>query len=150
MSDEKALDESLADYTDKLLAQASENPIAPEIAEEARIAASLQRLIAPKGQPSAQMRQQLSLRIASSFDANEREKLRRKRLPFYRRYPLATAAAAVIVLVFGIAAYTNPELFRAETEAATGVGAIDILTLSFFAVLGVLGVIAAFFLERRK
>ena len=150
MSDEKALDDSLADYTDKLLAQASDNPIPAELEEEARIAASLQRLIAPKGQPSAQMRQQLSLRLATAFDANEREKLRRKRLPFFRRYPIATASAAVLLLVFGIVAYANPELFRAENEVGTSVGALDLVTLSFFVVLGILGLAAAFFLERRK
>jgi hypothetical protein len=149
VSDEKALDDSLADYTDKLLSHSADDSVPPEIAEEAQLAASLQGLIAPKGKPSVQMRQQLALRLASAYDAHEREKFRRSRLPFFRRYPLATSAAAVLVLILGIV-LVNLDNLSAEGEVATGAGAIDVVTVAFFVILAVLGLVAAFFLERRK
>jgi hypothetical protein len=150
VSDEKALDDSLADFTDKLIAQSKiDTAIPPEIAEEAKLAVSLQKLIAPEGKPSPQMRQQLSLRLSSAFDANEREKIRRKRLPFFRRYPLASAAAALVIVVMGIALF-NLDSLTAGSEVGTADGNLDSLTIAILVGLGIIGLLLVYFLQRRK
>lgn len=147
MPDEKALDESLAAYTDKLLAQDASNPIPEGLEDEAKLVQSLQRLVSSK--PNAQARQALGNKLAKAFDANEGEKFRRKNLPFYKRYPMQTGtAAAVLLLLVGVASMYQTN--SASTLTGTSIGNLDFLTLAFFLLFALGGLAAAYWLNRKK
>ena len=133
MSDEKTYEDDLASMTDAILNDAEfQTPAAPD--EDAALIQHLVHVI--RTSPNPEQEKTFAAKLGAKFDSYQREQIRLRRLPFYRRYPLGTAAAS-IVLVAGIT-FLSLNNTGALQSTAAGADSAFLVIIPMLAAIGLL------------
>lgn len=136
MDDKQELDDTLANLTDQIIDGKDDLDMSLGLEDEVQTLRLLHQFIKSDEIVDTQFRKKLSTRLNAEWDKTQRQQIKKRLIPFHRRYARQLAASAAAVLIITVAALSLLDSGSSGTPntVATAEGDLPIELVFVFAI----------------